>query len=77
MSDPDDLTDLHSEGFYWVVLGQSPPEIACWVGGKWWLAGEAKPWHPRRTSLSRRSPGKGLESSGLNLRPARRSGVVD
>lgn len=34
------------EGFYWVVLGQNPPEIAYWERGEWWLAGDAKPWLP-------------------------------
>jgi hypothetical protein len=23
------------EGFYWVVLGQNPPEIAYWERGEW------------------------------------------
>ena len=32
-----------AEGFYWVVLGQNPPEIAYWERGEWWLAGDAKP----------------------------------
>jgi hypothetical protein len=61
MIDRDDLTDPHSaavavqeaqEGFYWVVLGQSPPEIAYWVSGEWWLAGEAKPWHPKAVTVA-------------------------
>ena len=34
------------EGFYWVVLGQNPPEIAYWERGEWWLAGDPKPWQP-------------------------------
>jgi hypothetical protein len=34
------------EGFYWVILGQNPPEIAYWERGEWWLAGDPKPWHP-------------------------------
>jgi hypothetical protein len=52
MSDRDGLTDLRGdriattetrlEGFYWVVLGQNPPEIAYWERGEWWLAGDAK-----------------------------------
>lgn len=35
-----------SEGFYWVVLGRNPPEIAYWERGEWWLAGDARPWQP-------------------------------
>ena len=31
-------------GFYWVVLGQNPPEIAYWERGEWWLAGDPNPW---------------------------------
>ena len=34
------------EGFYWVVLGQNPPEIAYWERGEWWLCGESRPWQP-------------------------------
>ena len=33
-------------GFYWVQLGQNPPEIACWQGAEWWLCGNEKPWQP-------------------------------
>jgi hypothetical protein len=50
MSDRDALTDLsgdriatteaRQEGFYWVILGQNPPEIAYWERGEWWLAGD-------------------------------------
>ena len=56
MSDRDDLTDFRGnriattearlEGFYWVILGQNPPEIAYWERGEWWLAGDAKPLVP-------------------------------
>ena len=40
------LVEAPLEGFYWVILGQNPPEIAYWERGEWWLAGNAKPWHP-------------------------------
>jgi hypothetical protein len=41
------MTDeAREEGFYWVVLGQNPPEIAYWERGEWWLAGDARPWQP-------------------------------
>ena len=47
-------TEARLEGFYWVhprperwaTLGQNPPVIAYWERGEWWLAGEARPWHP-------------------------------
>jgi hypothetical protein len=62
MSDRDDLTDLHGdriattearlEGFYWVILGQNPPVIAYWKRGEWWLAGEARPWHPEAVTVA-------------------------
>jgi hypothetical protein len=39
-------TEARQEGFYWVVLGRNPPEIAYWERGEWWLAGDPKPWHP-------------------------------
>ena len=32
------------EGYYWVILGQNPPEIAFCQGGEWWLCGNARPW---------------------------------
>ncbi len=41
-----ELETRNEEGFYWVVLGQNPPEIAYWERGEWWLAGDPKPWHP-------------------------------
>ena len=47
MSEHIGTAEARLEGFYWVVLGQSPPEITYWVCGEWWLAGEAKPWHPK------------------------------
>ena len=39
--------------FYWVVLGQNPPEIAYWERGEWWLAGDAKPWQPEAVNAGR------------------------
>jgi hypothetical protein len=39
-------TEVGPEGFYWIVLGQNPPEIAYWERGEWWLAGDPKPWQP-------------------------------
>ena len=27
--------EAREEGFYWVVLGQNPPEIAYWERGHW------------------------------------------
>jgi hypothetical protein len=41
-----DAVPTRAEGFYWVVPGQNPPEIANWGRGEWWLAGDAKPWQP-------------------------------
>jgi hypothetical protein len=35
-----DDPNARGEGFYWVELGQNPPEIACWERGEWWLAGD-------------------------------------
>ena len=40
-----DDQEVREKGFYWVILGQNPPEIAYWERGEWWLAGDAKPWH--------------------------------
>ena len=37
--------EAREEGFYWVALGQNPPEIAHWERGEWCLAGDSKPWH--------------------------------
>ena len=48
-----DNPGARDEGFYWVVLGQNPPEIAYWERSEWWLAGDAKPWRP-----STRLPGR-------------------
>ena len=48
MSDP----VVRQEGFYWVILGQNPPEIAYWERGEWWLAGDAKPWQPEAVTVA-------------------------
>ena len=39
MTDRIATTETRLEGFYWVILGQNPPEIAYWERGEWWLAG--------------------------------------
>ena len=44
-------TEVRQEGFYWVILGQNPPEIAYWERGEWWLAGDSKPWHPEAVTV--------------------------
>ena len=44
MSDQIGTTEAREKGFYWVILGQNPPEIAYWERGEWWLAGDSKPW---------------------------------
>ena len=44
--------EARGEGFYWVALGQNPPEIAYWERGQWWLAGDARPWHPDAVSVA-------------------------
>jgi hypothetical protein len=46
MSDRIGTTEVRQEGFYWVVLGQNPPEIAYRERGEWWLAGDPRPWKP-------------------------------
>jgi hypothetical protein len=46
-----DSHDAREEGFYWVVLGQNPPEIAYWERGEWWLCGEGRPWKPDAVSV--------------------------
>jgi hypothetical protein len=52
-SDQIATTEVHPEGFYWVILGQNPPEIACWERGEWWLAGEPRPWQPEAVTVVR------------------------
>ena len=42
----DSQSEAFDEGFYRVVLGQNPPEIAYWEPGEWWLCGESRPWQP-------------------------------
>jgi hypothetical protein len=46
LTDRNGTTEARQEGFYWVVLGQSPPEIACWERGEWWLTGDPTPRSP-------------------------------
>jgi hypothetical protein len=51
MSDRTGTTEARQEGFYWVVLGQNPPEIAYWQRGEWWLAGDPQPRLPREVAV--------------------------
>jgi hypothetical protein len=51
MSERIGTTEARQEGFYWVALGQNPPEIAYWERGEWWLAGDAKPWQPEAVTV--------------------------
>jgi hypothetical protein len=44
MRDHIGTTEARESGFYWVVLGQNPPEIAYWERGEWWLTGDAQAW---------------------------------
>jgi hypothetical protein len=46
-----DAAEPRPEGFYWVVLGQNPPEIAYWERGEWWLAGDARPWQAEAVTV--------------------------
>jgi hypothetical protein len=52
MSERLGTTEARLEGFYWVILGQNPPEIAYWERGEWWLAGDPKPWHPEAVTVA-------------------------
>lgn len=45
-------TEARLEGFYWVILGQNPPEIAYWERGEWWLAGDPRPWKPEAVTVA-------------------------
>jgi hypothetical protein len=45
-------TEARLEGFYWVVLGQNPPEIAYWERGEGWLAGDPRPWQPEAVTVA-------------------------
>jgi hypothetical protein len=49
--------EAREEGFYWVILGQNPPEIAYWERGEWWLAGDARPWPIQRGVCRQRAAG--------------------
>ena len=47
-----DTPEAREEGFYWVVLGQNPPEIAYWERSEWWLCGEDRPWQPEAMTVA-------------------------
>jgi len=51
MTDQIGTTEARQEGFYWVMLGKNPPEIARWECGEWWLSGDPKPWHPEEVTV--------------------------
>jgi hypothetical protein len=46
-----DAVPTRAEGFYWVALGQNPPEITYWKRGEWWLAGDFRPWPPKGVTV--------------------------
>ena len=46
-----DNPNAWQQGFYWVVLGQNPPEVAYWERGEWWLCGEDRPWQPEAVNV--------------------------
>ena len=52
VSDRIATTEARLEGFYWVVLGQNPPEIAYRERGEWWLCGDPKPWQPEGVTVA-------------------------
>jgi hypothetical protein len=52
ISDRIATTEVRREGFYWVILGHNPPEIAYWERGEWWLAGDPKPWQPEAVTVA-------------------------
>jgi hypothetical protein len=52
VSDRIATTEARPEGFYWVILGHNPPEIAYWERGEWWLAGDPKPWQPEAVTVA-------------------------
>ena len=52
-----DDPSAREEGFYWVELGQNPPEIAYRGDGEWWLPGDPKTWHPEAAGVGRRPAG--------------------
>jgi hypothetical protein len=51
VSDRIATTEARQEGFYWVILGHNPPEIAYWERGEWWLAGDPKPWQAEAVTV--------------------------
>ena len=52
MSERIATTEARQEGFYWVILGQNPPEIAYWERWDWWSAGEPRSWHPEAVTVA-------------------------
>ena len=44
-------TEVREAGFYWVILGQNPSEIAYWERGERWLAGDARPWRAEAVTV--------------------------
>lgn len=70
MSDRTGTTEAREEGFYWVILGQNPPEIAYWERGEWWLAGDPKTVAARGGNRRQRSAGvqAAIGASGMMVR---------
>ena len=45
-------TEARQAGFYWVILGARTRRRSPWERGEWWLAGDAKPWHPEAVTVA-------------------------
>jgi hypothetical protein len=64
-----DDPNAREEGFYWVVLGENPPEIAYREHGEWWLAGDARPWQPDAVKRAQRQAGvQAAADAGCRIR---------
>jgi hypothetical protein len=67
-----ETSEARDEGFYWLVLGQNPPEIVYWERGEWWLCGEGRPWQPEAVNVVSAA----AFSGGLTLRWGRFWGLA-
>jgi hypothetical protein len=39
------------EGYYWVRVCESGPQIAKFNGVKWWCIGISHPWHKKQVTI--------------------------
>jgi hypothetical protein len=64
-------TEVRQEGFYWVILGQNPPEIAYWERGELVAGRRSQAVAPGGGDRRQRAAGVQAEAGACRVMPTR------